>query len=151
MTKKLFVPEAQYEEGEVIPAYLLEDVVQSAGESTSLSDVRPKPMYDNGYTNEYEDYVAILFYGTSANVVLTGFGESNPYTVMVYLDDMPIKDEFAGEDIKWDSSGNSYVEVIDSRLYRLIKSPDYGGFELKISSNSEKFELFAFTFGSFQN
>ena len=102
-------------------------------------------------TNEYEDYVAILFYGTSANVVLTGFGETDPYTVMVYLDDMPIKNEFAGEDIKWDSSGNSYIEVIDSRLYRLIKSPDYGGFELKISSNSEKFELFAFTFGSFQN
>ena len=83
--------------------------------------------------------------------MLTGFGETDPYTVMVYLDDMPIKNEFAGEDIKWDSSGNSYVEVIDSRLYRLIKSPDYGGFELKISSNSEKFELFAFTFGSFQN
>ena len=102
-------------------------------------------------TEEYEDYVAILFYGTSANVVLTGFGESDPYTVMVYLDDMPLKNEFAGEDIKWDSSGNSYIEVVDSQLYRLIKSSNYGGFELKISSNSENFELFAFTFGSFQN
>ena len=102
-------------------------------------------------TENYEDYVALLFYGTSANVVLTGFGESEPYTVMVYLDDMPLKKEFAGEDIMWDSKGNSYIEVVDSRLYRLIKSPDYGGFELKLSSNSEKFELFAFTFGSFQN
>ena len=102
-------------------------------------------------TEEYQDYVAILFYGTSANVVLKGFGESDFYTVMVYLDDMPLKREFAGEDIKWDPTGNSYIEVVDSRLYRLVKSPSYGGFELKISSNSEQFELFAFTFGSFQN
>ena len=102
-------------------------------------------------TENYEDYVALLFYGTSANVVLTGFGEPETYTVRVYLDDMPLKKEFAGEDIMWDSKGNSYIEVVDSRLYRLIKSPDYGGFELKLSSNSERFELFAFTFGSFQN
>jgi len=102
-------------------------------------------------TEEYQDYVAILFYGTSANVVLKGFGESDSYTVMVYLDDIPLKREFAGEDIKWDPTGNSYIEVVNSRLYRLIKSPNYTGFELKISSNSEKFELFAFTFGSFQN
>ena len=102
-------------------------------------------------TEEHQDYVAILFYGTSANVVLKGFGESDFYTVMVYLDDMPLKREFAGEDIKWDPTGNSYIEVVDSRLYRLVKSPSYGGFELKISSNSEQFELFAFTFGSFQN
>ena len=112
---------------------------------------KPESLQHSRKTEEYEDYVAILFYGTSANVVLTGFGESDPYTVRVNLDDMPLKKEFAGEDIKWDSQGNSYIEVVDSRLYRLIKSPDYSGFELKLSSNSEKFELFAFTFGSFQN
>lgn len=112
---------------------------------------KPESLKHSRETEEYEDYVAILFYGTSANVVLTGFGESNSYVVMVYLDDMSLKREFAGEDIKWDSAGNSYIEVVDSRLYRLVKSPNYGGFELKISSNSEKFELFAFTFGSFQN
>ena len=67
MTKKLFVPEAQYEEGEVIPAYLLEDVVQSAGESTSVSDVRPKPMYDTGYPYEDEVYGKdVLITGTDA-------------------------------------------------------------------------------------
>jgi len=112
---------------------------------------KPESLKHSRKTEEYQDYVAILFYGTSANVVLKGFGESDSYTVMVYLDDMPLKREFAGEDIKWDPTGNSYIEVVDSRLYRLVKSPSYGGFELKISSNSEQFELFAFTFGSFQN
>jgi thiol-disulfide isomerase/thioredoxin len=112
---------------------------------------KPESLKHSRKTEEYQDYVAILFYGTSANVVLKGFGESDSYTVMVYLDDMPLKREFAGEDIKWAPTGNSYIEVVDSRLYRLVKSPSYGGFELKISSNSEQFELFAFTFGSFQN
>lgn len=102
-------------------------------------------------TKEYEDYVALLFYGTSANVVLSGFMEEKTYKVMIYLDELPVKSEFAGEDIMWDSSGNSYIDVSGSRLYRLIKSPRFDGFELKLSSNSEHFELFAFTFGSFQN
>jgi len=102
-------------------------------------------------TKAYEDYVALLFYGTSANVVLSGFMEEKTYKVMIYLDELPVKSEFAGEDIMWDSSGNSYIDVSGSRLYRLIKSPRFDGFELKLSSNSEHFELFAFTFGSFQN
>ena len=102
-------------------------------------------------TKAYEDYVALLFYGTSANVVLSGFMEEKTYKVMIYLDELPVKPEFAGEDIIWDSSGNSYIDVSGSRLYRLIKSPRFDGFELKLSSNSEHFELFAFTFGSFQN
>ena len=46
---------------------------------------------------------------------------------------------------------NTYLLVDEDRLYRVAKTPQYGGYELKLSSNSDTFEFFAFTFGVFSN
>ena len=102
-------------------------------------------------TESYEDYVAIKFYGTSANIVL-GLPESgDSYKVRVTIAGGPIAADHAGEDVMWDDEGNSYLLVNEDRMYRVAKTPEYGGYELKLASNSDNFEFFAFTFGVFRN
>ena len=100
-------------------------------------------------TEGYDDYVALKFYGTSVNVVL-GIDEGEPYTVRVTLDDRPLTDTQAGVDVMFGAEGDTYVLVDESRMYNLINLPEYGGSELKLSSESDEFAVFAFTFGAYE-
>ena len=109
-------------------------------------------------TMEYEDYIALKFFGTSVNVVMSpesnGEGEgsepADPYQVRVILDDAPVPENQAGKDIMYDPDGNSYVVVDTSRMYFLVNKDAFGGGELMLSSNSPDWEVFAFTFGSYE-
>ena len=101
-------------------------------------------------TEAYEDYLAIMFYATTVNVVMSP-EEGMPYQVRVTIDDRPLMATEAGSDIQIDGDGNSYVLVDEPRMYRLVKIPKYGGHELKLSSNSADFSVFAYTFGAFKN
>lgn len=111
-------------------------------------------------TEDYEDYIALKFYGTSVNVVMSpevqvegedeGGGLGEPYQVRIYLDDGPVPEEQAGRDIMYDSGGNSFVNVDESRMYFLVNKEEFGGGELRLSSNSPDFTVFAFTFGSYE-
>ena len=100
-------------------------------------------------TEGYDDYVALKFYGTSVNVVM-GLESDEPYTVRVTLDDRPLTETQAGVDVMFDSDSESFVLVEESRMYNLINLPEYGGGELKLSSESDKFTVFAFTFGAYE-
>ena len=102
-------------------------------------------------TENYEDYVAIKFFGTSANIVLGLPSPEDAYEVRVTIDGGPIPEDHAGEDVMWDGEGNSYLLVNEDRMYRVAKTPEFGGYELRLASNSDKFEFFAFTFGVFKN
>ena len=110
-------------------------------------------------TMDYEDYIALKFFGTSVNVVMSpeshGEGEASaqpaePYNVRIFLDDAPVPEEQAGRDVMYDSDGNSYVTVDTSRMYFLVNKEMFGGGELRLASNSTDFNVFAFTFGSYQ-
>ena len=46
--------------------------------------------------------------------------------------------------------GRSYFRVDEGRLYELVSLLEYGTHELKLSSNSDDFVLFAFTFGAYE-
>ena len=98
-------------------------------------------------TENYEDYLAINFFARTVNVVM-GF-DNESYEVRVTMDGSPISKSHAGADIWYDKEGNSFVTVDDADMYRLIKLPEFGGHELKISSNSSEFAVFAYTFGSY--
>lgn len=98
-------------------------------------------------TEELEDYAALKYFGTSVNVVLSSAGE--PYRVYLTVDDGPIPLVDWGEDIQEDEDGKTFILVDQDRMYRLIESPEYGGHDMKLSSNSDEFEIFAFTFGSY--
>ena len=99
-------------------------------------------------TEDYEDYIGIMFYATSVNAVLAP-DNANPFTVRLTLDDAPLEVEKAGEDVMYDEDGNSYIYVDESRLYRLVDMPVFSGHKLKLSSTSPEMSLFAFTFGAY--
>ena len=99
-------------------------------------------------TTGYEDYVAIKFYSNDVNVVV-GMKESD-YTVRVTLEDRPLARSQAGDDIRYDAEGNSYFVVDQARMFNIVRLDEFGTHELKISSTSDDFELFTFTFGHYQ-
>ena len=99
-------------------------------------------------TDDLEDYIAIKFYGTTLNVVVNYEGNS-PVRVEATLDGAPIPEEFVGADVQRDDDGTSFFLIDEPRLYRVVELPWYGGHELRLSSNSDEFSIFAFTFGSY--
>ena len=101
-------------------------------------------------TQGYEDYIALKFYATSVNAVMAP-DESGSFTVRLTIDDAPIDRERAGRDVMFDDEGTSFVQVDEARMYNLLNMPEFSGHELKLSSNSPEFALFAFTFGSYKN
>ncbi|MDE2860452.1 MAG: redoxin domain-containing protein [Chloroflexota bacterium] len=99
-------------------------------------------------TENLEDYIGLRFNGTTVNVVIN-FEDGEPFKVVATLDDQPIPEGYGGADIMHDENGMSYFLVDEPRMYRVVELPEYNGLELKLSSNSEDFSVFAFTFGSY--
>ena len=96
-------------------------------------------------TEDYEDYIAIWFFATSVNAVISPEGGA-PFDVRVTLDGGPLEPDQAGADIMFDADGNSYVLVDEARMYDLVEIPKFGGHGLTLSSNSADFSLYTFTF-----
>ncbi len=100
-------------------------------------------------TENLEDYMALIVRARTANVVLTVAEDGQPYDVFIQYNDDWVQPEFAGEHIQWDGDGRSYIRVNQNDLYRLLFFEDFTEGELKLSSNSDQFRIFAFTFGSY--
>ena len=99
-------------------------------------------------TENYEDYLAIRFFATSVNTVMSPEG-GEAYDVRVTYDDRPLARDEAGADVQWDDEGNSFVWVDEPRMYGIVKIDEVGEHELKLSSNADNFNVFAYTFGTF--
>jgi len=97
-------------------------------------------------TQNNQDYIGIRFSAASVNAVINRHGDL-PFTVDVTLDGRSLTKEQAGSDIEF-AEGRSYFRVVEGRLYRIVDQPVFSSHELKLSSNSDDFALFAFTFGS---
>lgn len=100
-------------------------------------------------TENLEDYMAMIVRGRTVNVVLTVAENGQPYDVFIQYNDDWVQPGFAGEHIQWDGSGRSFIRVNQNDLYRLLFFEDFTSGELKLSSNSDQFRVFAFTFGSY--
>ena len=109
---------------------------------------QPESLVHAGEADAQTDYVGLKFYGTSANAVMAP-GPAVSTKVRLTMDGAPVPKEAAGADILFDPDGNSYVVVDEARMYRLIELPDYGGHELRLSTETAGLELFTFTFGSY--
>ncbi len=101
-------------------------------------------------TENYDDYVGIRFFANSVNLVMSPGDNGESYDVRLTLNHSPLPPEAAGNDVMYDPQGNSYVTVDEPRMYRLVDLPDFGGHELRLSSNSDAMSLFAFTFGAYR-
>ena len=99
-------------------------------------------------TENFEDYLALRFYATSVNAVMAPVN-GGEYQVRVTLNDEPITPDAAGTDVMFDADGNGYIVVDSARMYHVVNLPKYESHELKLSSNSPEFSLFAYTFGAY--
>ena len=99
-------------------------------------------------TENYEDYLALKFNATSVNAVMSPV-DGGKYDVRVLLNDEPISPAAAGTDVMFDADGNGYITVDTARMYHIVDLPKYESHELKLSSNSPEFSLFAYTFGAY--
>lgn len=98
-------------------------------------------------TADYEDYISLIYSARTVNAVL-GSAPGRPYKVRVSIDGQYLTQENKGDDIVIDENGESYLRVVEPRMYNLVAHPSYArGHKLRLSSNSADFELFAFTFG----
>jgi len=100
-------------------------------------------------TTNFEDYMLLRFAAKSVNVVLTP-EEAEPFKVLVTLDGEYLNEFNKGEDVVIEEDGRSFVVVDKARLYAVVEAPVYGTYDLKLSSNSTDFALFAFTFGVYE-
>ena len=100
-------------------------------------------------TNNYEDYMLLRFAAKSVNVVLTPERDET-FKVMVKLDGEYLNEFNKGEDVVIEDDGKSYLIVDKARLYAVVEAPEYGTYDLELSSNSSDFSLFAFTFGVYE-
>ena len=103
-------------------------------------------------TSDLEDYMVLRFSAKSANVVLNPEEEIlEPFKVLVTLDGQHLTDSNKGEDIVIEEDGRSFLHVDEPRLYSLVQAERYGSYELRLSSNSPAFAVFAFTFGVYES
>ncbi len=100
-------------------------------------------------TQNLEDYLAFDFQARTVNVVLTVAEDGDPFDVFIEMDGRWLRSEEAGEHIRWDDQGRSYIRVTTNDLYRLVKLDVWSRHELKLRSNSDQLQIFAFTFGSY--
>jgi hypothetical protein len=99
-------------------------------------------------TDEFEDYIALKFFATSVNVVVDSH-TGDTFQVNVTLNGRPLMDGEAGPDIVI-KDGQSFFEVDEGRMYEIVALPEFGSHELKLSSKSDDFSFFAFTFGAYE-
>ena len=67
----------------------------------------------------------------------------------VLVDGAPVARQFAGADVRYDEQDNSFILVDQDRMYAVLSFPEFEAHELKLSSNSDSFSVFAYTFGAY--
>ena len=99
-------------------------------------------------TDEYEDYIALRFFANEVNAVM-GFAGGAPYEFRVTMDGEPVPPNAAGSDIIYHANGDSVAVVDSPRMYRLIRRESVSSNRLELSPKSDRFSLFALTFGAY--
>ena len=99
-------------------------------------------------TDSLEDFIALRFHGTSVNVV-TDFDGGEPIRVYLTMDSEPVPEDARGSHVQLDDDGSTFFEINEPRMYNLVRLEEYGGHDLMLSSDSDRFSVFAFTFGSY--
>ena len=98
-------------------------------------------------TEDFEDYVALVFSARTVNVVLSNEG-GEPVKVRALLEGKYLTEENKGADVTIGPDGESYLWVDQSRMYRVVENPAYvQGMELRLSVKQENLGVYAFTFG----
>ena len=112
--------------------------------------VGPENIDHGRITQGYEDSINLVFSARSVNAVLTS-GSGEPYRVRVTVDGNYLTEANKGEDVRIGNDGESYILVNEPRMYNVFENPEWVWRNtLQMSSESEDFGLFAFTFGVYE-
>ena len=98
-------------------------------------------------TPHFDDYLALVYSARSVNAVLTSeSGES--YKVRLTVNGEYLTEDNKGDDVTIGEGGESYLQVTEPKLYKIIENPTWmARQELRMSSMSDDFGLYSFTFG----
>jgi thiol-disulfide isomerase/thioredoxin len=98
-------------------------------------------------TEEPQDFISLRYRATEVNVVMK---PEDVYWLRVFLkqDGDWLKREIAGDDIKYDEKGRSYVEAKSARMYNLIGKQPYGSYEIQLIVQSRGLSVYSFSFGT---
>ena len=99
-------------------------------------------------TAGYEDYIALRFSATTVNAVVNPMVDV-PFEVRVTIDGRPLSVQEAGPDVVV-ADGHSFFRVDEGRMYQVVALAEFGTHELRLSSTSDNFAFYAFTFGTYQ-
>lgn len=92
-----------------------------------------------------EGMLGLFYKGTEVNVVAKNIGGEHR-KVYLTLDGQPLDPEVAGDDVIVDDDGTSYVNIVQPKMYQIIKDPEYGEHVLQFTTTSPNLHFFAFTF-----
>jgi thiol-disulfide isomerase/thioredoxin len=107
-------------------------------------------------TENFEDYIGLRFFARSVNAVINLEEGVEPFKVRVTIEDKetgverPLTEDEAGVDIAFEG-GETFLNVDEGRMYFVVSLPDFDDRELRYSSNSEDFALFALVFGAYES
>ncbi len=102
-------------------------------------------------TTGYEDTLSLVYSARSLNAVLSS-DSGEPYTVRIKLNGEYLTEENKGKDVTISADGESLLNVSEPRMYKVIEDQSYTQDNLlTLSSNSDDFSIFAFTFGAYES
>ncbi len=71
-----------------------------------------------------------------------------PVTVFVLQDGKPLAKQDAGKDIRYNSTGMSYITVDQPRMYNLAANAKWGSHVIELAPQNAGLQVYSFTFGS---
>ena len=98
----------------------------------------------------YEDALSLVYSSRSLNAIVS-LESGQPYTVRITLNGDFLTDENTGSDVTIAANGESFLSVNEPKMDSTIEATAYSqDNNLTMSSNSDDFEMFAFTFGAYE-
>jgi thiol-disulfide isomerase/thioredoxin len=98
-------------------------------------------------TEEAADYVALRYHALEVNCVLKP-ESGKPARVIVTQDGKPVSTADRGADLRVGPGGETYLQVDEPKMYRIIKNAAFGTHDLKLACAEEGLGVYAFTFVS---
>lgn len=126
-----------------LPNRMEEGLVYAAGEW----DNRSEYLRHTRDTDTPRDLIALRYRATEVNVVMK---PEDVYWMRVFVkqDGEWLPQEIAGDDIKYDDQGRSYVEARSARMYNLISKQPYGTYDIQLIVQSRGLSVYSFSFGT---
>ena len=102
-------------------------------------------------TTHHDDYLSLVYSARSVNAVLTS-ESGEPYEVQITVNGEYLTGENKGDDVIIGEDGVSFLRVTEPKLYKIVEHSDWQGEqELRMSSMSDDFGLYSFTFGVYED